>query len=278
MKWLLRQCATLVALTGEAWVLREVFPPISANPVHHQRTKHIAKYYHYCRDLVLAGEIELVGVGTKYQVADIFTKPFSDAKAEAFEKDLALINIFSGSKPRINYAPVEVKSFRGTLTVPTGTDSDDAEVAVVATKGPPARSCVLMPYAPAMALPVVDISALPPSFDLRERAGDCCKPTGNRRDDDESTAADDIDLQHADDSDDDDWTNDFDLPTYTPREEHADGTTYDQQGKSGYWTEYLRQAGTRRPHCRDSHHSASFGGYRPIVRDASHRGLLGVFP
>ena len=43
--------------------------------VHHQRTKHIAKYYHYCRDLVLAGEIELVGVGTKYQVADIFTKP-----------------------------------------------------------------------------------------------------------------------------------------------------------------------------------------------------------
>ena len=28
---------------------------ISANPVHHQRTKHIAKYYHYCRDLVLAG-------------------------------------------------------------------------------------------------------------------------------------------------------------------------------------------------------------------------------
>ena len=48
---------------------------ISANPVHHQRTKHIAKYYHYCRDMVLAGEIELVGVGTKYQVADIFTKP-----------------------------------------------------------------------------------------------------------------------------------------------------------------------------------------------------------
>ena len=48
---------------------------LSANPVHHQRTKHIAKYYHYCRDLVLAGEIELVGVGTKYQVADIFTKP-----------------------------------------------------------------------------------------------------------------------------------------------------------------------------------------------------------
>ena len=48
---------------------------ISANPVHHQRTKHIAKYYHYCRDLVLAGEVELVGVGTKYQVADIFTKP-----------------------------------------------------------------------------------------------------------------------------------------------------------------------------------------------------------
>mgnify|MGYP005697209513 CR=1 FL=1 len=48
---------------------------VAYNPEHHQRTKHIAKYYHYCRDLVLAGEIELVGVGTKYQVADIFTKP-----------------------------------------------------------------------------------------------------------------------------------------------------------------------------------------------------------
>ena len=47
---------------------------ISKNPVHHQRTKHIAKFYHFVRDQCLSGDIELAGIGTDFQVADVFTK------------------------------------------------------------------------------------------------------------------------------------------------------------------------------------------------------------
>ena len=57
---------------------------ISKNPVHHQRTKHISKYYMYLRDMCLAGEIELVGCGTAVQVADIHTKGLERTKFQAF--------------------------------------------------------------------------------------------------------------------------------------------------------------------------------------------------
>ena len=57
---------------------------ISKNPVHHQRTKHINKYYMYLRDMCLAGEIELVGCGTAVQVADIHTKGLERTKFQAF--------------------------------------------------------------------------------------------------------------------------------------------------------------------------------------------------
>ena len=54
---------------------------ISKNPIHHQRTKHVAKYYMYLRDLCLAGEIELVGCGTKVQVAHQNGSP-TDTRAD----------------------------------------------------------------------------------------------------------------------------------------------------------------------------------------------------
>ena len=61
---------------------------ISKNPVHHQRTKHVAKFYHFVRDQCLSGDIELAGIGTDYQVADIFTKPLAHAKFRAFREVL----------------------------------------------------------------------------------------------------------------------------------------------------------------------------------------------
>nr|GEZ20459.1 retrotransposon protein, putative, unclassified [Tanacetum cinerariifolium] len=47
---------------------------ISCNPVQHSRTKHIAVRYHFIKEHVEKGTVELYFVKTDYQLADIFTK------------------------------------------------------------------------------------------------------------------------------------------------------------------------------------------------------------
>nr|GFB10996.1 retrovirus-related Pol polyprotein from transposon TNT 1-94 [Tanacetum cinerariifolium] len=47
---------------------------ISCNPVQHSKTKHIAVRYHFIKEHVEKGTIELYLVKTDYQLADIFTK------------------------------------------------------------------------------------------------------------------------------------------------------------------------------------------------------------
>nr|GEV33211.1 hypothetical protein [Tanacetum cinerariifolium] len=47
---------------------------ISCNSVHHTRTKHIDVRYHFIKDHVEKGTIELYFIGTEYQLADLFTK------------------------------------------------------------------------------------------------------------------------------------------------------------------------------------------------------------
>nr|GEW90558.1 retrotransposon protein, putative, unclassified [Tanacetum cinerariifolium] len=47
---------------------------ISCNPVQHSRTKHIDVHYHFIKEKVEKGIVELFFVGTEYQLADLFTK------------------------------------------------------------------------------------------------------------------------------------------------------------------------------------------------------------
>ncbi|GJT02564.1 hypothetical protein Tco_0823733 [Tanacetum coccineum] len=47
---------------------------ISCNPVQHLRTKHIAVHYHFIKEHLEKGTIELYFVKTDYQLADLFTK------------------------------------------------------------------------------------------------------------------------------------------------------------------------------------------------------------
>nr|GEV59518.1 copia protein [Tanacetum cinerariifolium] len=47
---------------------------ISCNPVQHSRTKHIDVRYHFIKEKVEKGIVELSFVGTEYQLADLFTK------------------------------------------------------------------------------------------------------------------------------------------------------------------------------------------------------------
>ncbi|KAJ9547364.1 hypothetical protein OSB04_019907 [Centaurea solstitialis] len=53
---------------------------ITANPVQHSRTKHIDIRYHFIKDHVEKGSVELYFVESDYQLADLFTKPFDEKR------------------------------------------------------------------------------------------------------------------------------------------------------------------------------------------------------
>ncbi|GKA95956.1 hypothetical protein Tco_0818051 [Tanacetum coccineum] len=50
---------------------------ISCNPVQHSRTKHIDIRYHFIKEHVEKGTVELYFVGIEYQLTDLFTKALS---------------------------------------------------------------------------------------------------------------------------------------------------------------------------------------------------------
>nr|GEZ84439.1 ribonuclease H-like domain-containing protein [Tanacetum cinerariifolium] len=53
---------------------------ISCNPVQHSRTKHIEVRYHFLKEKVEHGIMELFFVGTEYQLADLFTKALPEER------------------------------------------------------------------------------------------------------------------------------------------------------------------------------------------------------
>ena len=63
---------------------------LAKNPVFHARTKHIEVHYHFVRERVLSGEVELTHVSTDRQIADIFTKPHGLDKLRHFSGELGL--------------------------------------------------------------------------------------------------------------------------------------------------------------------------------------------
>ncbi|GKD08042.1 hypothetical protein Tco_1187727 [Tanacetum coccineum] len=68
---------------------------ISNNPVLHSRTKHIDIRYHFIRDHILKGDIELHFIPTQYQLADIFTKPLDEPTFKRLIVELCMLNIDS---------------------------------------------------------------------------------------------------------------------------------------------------------------------------------------
>ncbi|WVZ02898.1 hypothetical protein V8G54_023704 [Vigna mungo] len=65
---------------------------LSKNPISHGRSKHIETKYHYIRERVNEGKLELVYCSTDEQIAYVFTKPLRQCR---FEKLKVLLGIKS---------------------------------------------------------------------------------------------------------------------------------------------------------------------------------------
>jgi hypothetical protein len=65
---------------------------ITANPVQHSKTKHIDIRYHFIKDHVEKGNIELHFVESKLQLADLFTKPFDDLRFTFLLSQLGMLD------------------------------------------------------------------------------------------------------------------------------------------------------------------------------------------
>ncbi len=67
---------------------------IAKNPVQHSRTKHIDICFHFLRDHVEKGDVELQFLDTKSQLADIFAKPLDSNRFAFLRGELGIIHPF----------------------------------------------------------------------------------------------------------------------------------------------------------------------------------------
>lgn len=66
---------------------------LSKNPVHHHRSKHIDTRYHFIRDCVDRGEVDIDHVGTTEQLSDILTKALGRVRFVELRQQLGVVEV-----------------------------------------------------------------------------------------------------------------------------------------------------------------------------------------
>ena len=65
---------------------------LTKNPIQHSRTKHIEIRHHFLRDHAQKGDIRLEFIPSEDQIADILTKPLSEASFCKIRKLMGLLD------------------------------------------------------------------------------------------------------------------------------------------------------------------------------------------
>ena len=91
--WLGRLLADLLKIDVKKVVLKidnQSAIALSKNPVYHERSKHIDTRFHYIRDCVESGMIEIQHVCTEDQSADILTKSLAKMKFQKMRERIGV--------------------------------------------------------------------------------------------------------------------------------------------------------------------------------------------
>jgi hypothetical protein len=65
---------------------------LARNPVFHSKTKHITVHYHFAREQLESGEINVTYIPTAEQLADFFTKPLNKPLFDRFRAALQIVS------------------------------------------------------------------------------------------------------------------------------------------------------------------------------------------